>query len=63
MSQASGAHLKRTLGVFTLTLFGLSYMAVGTVFTTYGIVNQLTEGHLVDSYIVALVVMLFTAGS
>ncbi|GAA2177477.1 APC family permease [Leucobacter tardus] len=63
MSQATGAHLKRTLGVFTLTLFGLSYMAVGTVFTTYGIVNQLTEGHLVDSYIVALVVMLFTAGS
>ena len=63
MSPASGAHLKRTLGPITLTLFGLSYMAVGTVFTTYGIVNQLTEGHLVDSYIVALVVMLFTASS
>lgn len=63
MSQTTGAQLKRTLGPITLTLFGLSYMAIGTVFTTYGIVNQLTEGHLVDSYIVALVVMLFTASS
>ncbi|UOQ56589.1 APC family permease [Leucobacter allii] len=63
MSQNTGAHLKRTLGPITLTLFGLSYMAIGTVFTTYGIVNQLTEGHLVDSYVVALIVMLFTASS
>ncbi len=63
MSQQTGAHLKRTLGPITLTLFGLSYMAIGTVFTTYGIVNQITEGHLVDSYVVALFVMLFTASS
>lgn len=63
MSQTTTPHLRRTLGVVTLTLFGLSYMAIGTVFTTYGIVNQITEGHLVSSYVVALVVMLFTASS
>ncbi|PRI11275.1 APC family permease [Leucobacter massiliensis] len=63
MSTASAPHLRRTLGPVTLTLFGLSYMAIGTVFTTYGIVNQITEGHLVASYVVALVVMLFTASS
>lgn len=57
------AKLRRTLGPVTLTLFGLSYMAIGTIFTTYGIVNQITEGHLVLSYAVALLVMLFTAGS
>ena len=57
------AKLRRTLGPVTLTLFGLSYMAIGTIFTTYGIVNQITEGHLVLSYAVALFVMLFTAGS
>ncbi|MDF2919889.1 MAG: amino acid transporter, partial [Microbacterium sp.] len=63
MSQRSRTSLPRSMGVVGLTLFGISYMAIGTVFTTYGIVNQLTEGHLVASYVVALVVMLFTASS
>lgn len=63
MSRPAAPHLRRTLGPITLTLFGLSYMAIGTVFTTYGIVNQITDGHLVDSYVVALIVMLFTASS
>ncbi len=63
MAQRSEPHLRRSIGVIGLTLFGISYMAIGTVFTTYGIVNQLTEGHLVASYVVALIVMLFTASS
>ncbi|KTS70404.1 Putrescine importer PuuP [Microbacterium testaceum] len=63
MSQRSRTSLPRSMGVVGLTLFGISYMAIGTVFTTYGIVNQLTEGHLVASYAVALIVMLFTASS
>ncbi|WP_262777525.1 APC family permease [Brevibacterium permense] len=61
MAQQSAPHLTRALGLTGLTLFGLSYMAVGTVFTTYGIVNQVTEGRLPLSYVVALVAMLFTA--
>ncbi|MFT4135106.1 APC family permease [Microbacterium sp.] len=56
-------HLKRALGLVGLVLFGLAYMAVSTVFTTYGIVNQITEGRLPASYTVALVAMVFTAGS
>ena len=63
MNQTAAPHLRRTLGPVTLTLFGLSYMAIGTVFTTYGIVNQITDGHLVASYVIALGVMLFTASS
>lgn len=63
MNETNPAHLRRTVGLVGLVAFGLSYMAVGTVFTTYGIVNQITEGHLVLSYIVALIVMLFTASS
>nr|WP_233614002.1 APC family permease [Leucobacter edaphi] len=46
-----------------MILFGLAYMAIATVFTTYGIVNQITEGRLPLSYVVALLTMLFTANS
>lgn len=56
-------HLRRELGLIGLILFGLAYMALGTVFTTYGIVNQMTEGRLPASYVIALLVMLFTAYS
>lgn len=60
MSQ-SAPQLRRALGLVGLTLFGLSYMAVATVFTTYGIVNQVTDGRLPLAYVVALITMLFTA--
>ncbi|GAA5225730.1 APC family permease [Paeniglutamicibacter antarcticus] len=55
--------LKRVLGVPFLVLFGLTYMAPVTVFTTYGVVTGVTNGHLPAAYIVALVTMLFTAFS
>ena len=35
-------HLKRALGVPSLVFFGLVYMVPLTVFTTYGIVTQVT---------------------
>ena len=60
---ATTTHLKRELGLGGLILFGLAYMAIATVFTTYGIVNQITDGHLPLSYVVALLTMLFTANS
>ena len=53
--------LKRVLGVPFLVLFGLTYMAPVTVFTTYGVVTGISNGHLPASYIVALATMLFTA--
>ena len=55
--------LKRVLGLPATVLFGLAYMLPLTVFTTYGIVNQITEGHIVTSYLVTLIAMLFTAAS
>ncbi len=55
--------LRRALGLLGLTLFGVTYMTVITVFTTYGIVNQVTDGHLPAAYVLAVVAMLFTAAS
>lgn len=55
--------LARRLGVVGLTLFGVNYMAIVGVFTTYGIVNEVTNGHLAAAYVLALVATLFTAGS
>ncbi|GAA1405694.1 transporter [Glutamicibacter uratoxydans] len=63
MEQQKSPKLRRALGPVGLLLFGLSYMAVATVFTTYGIVNQITEGRLPLAYVVALITMLFTAMS
>ena len=60
---APPARLKRELSLGGLVLFGLAYMAIATVFTTYGIVNQVTNGHLPLAYVVALLTMLFTANS
>ncbi|MGH1526334.1 APC family permease [Leifsonia sp. L25] len=53
--------LKRALGPTALVLFGLTYLAPVTVFTTYGIVTKTTDNHLPSAYVVALVAMLFTA--
>ncbi|SDI58338.1 Amino acid transporter [Arthrobacter cupressi] len=56
-------HLRRVLGLAALVMFGLSYMAPPTVFTTFGTVTQITDGHLAAAYVVALATMLFTAFS
>jgi putrescine importer len=56
-------HLKRVLGVPSLVLFGMVYMVPLTVFTTYGIVTQLTGGRLSVAYLVTLAAMVFTARS
>lgn len=61
MSTQTEPHLKRTLGLAGLTLFGLTYMTAITVFTTYGFANLASEGHLPASYIAAAVAMIFTA--
>nr|WP_240630307.1 APC family permease [Specibacter cremeus] len=56
----AGTGLRRVLSVPALVLFGLAYMVPLTVFTTYGIVNQITDGRLPLAYIVTLVTMIFT---
>ena len=59
----SGTHLKRALGVPSLVFFGLVYMVPLTVFTTYGIVTQVTGGRVPAAYVITLLAMVFTARS
>lgn len=59
----SATRLNRVLGMPSLVLFGLAYMVPLTVFTTYGVVTELTAGHLPGAYVVTLAAMLFTAYS
>lgn len=60
---AAAPGYKRVLGLPALVLFGLAYMVPLTVFTTFGYVSVLSEGHVAASYVVTLVAMLFTATS
>ncbi len=62
-TDAGDGHLRRALGVPALVLFGMVYMVPLTVFTTYGIVTQMTGGRLSDAYLVTLAAMVFTAWS
>lgn len=62
-STTAAPQLKRVLGIPSLVLFGLVYMVPLTVFTTYGIVTQVSGGRLPMAYLVTLAVMMFTARS
>src|SRR5699024_9882765 len=59
----SSGEFKKVLTLLPVVLFGLAYMVPLTVFTTYGIVSQLTKGMLPMAYVVTLLTMLFTAYS
>ncbi|WP_022889577.1 APC family permease [Agromyces italicus] len=62
-AQVTEGRFKRVLGTPSLVLFGLVYMVPLTVFTTYGIVTQLTGGRVPVAYLITLVAMVFTARS
>ncbi len=53
--------LKRALGLPSLVVFGLAYVAPISVFTTYGVASNLSDGRLALSYLVATMAMLLTA--
>ena len=53
--------LRRVFGTASLLMFGLAYLVPLTVFTTFGSVAQITEGHLPMAYVVTTIAMLFTA--
>lgn len=57
----SQPQLKRAMGTPTLLMFGIAYMVPLTIFSTYGVVNDITGGRLPLAYIVTTVAMLFTA--
>ncbi len=54
-------HLARTLGMWAIVGLGLGYMTPTVVFDTFGIVSNETNGVVPTAYLVALVVMAFTA--
>ena len=62
-SHGGEGQLRRALGVPSLVLFGLVYMVPLTVFTTYGIVTQVSGGRVPLAYVITLLAMVFTARS
>ncbi|MBB4614173.1 APC family permease [Novosphingobium taihuense] len=55
--------LRRVFGTGSLVMFGLAYLVPLTVFTTFGSVSKLTQGHLPLAYVLTSIAMLFTAAS
>lgn len=58
---AQGTSLRRILGLPALVFFGLVYMVPLTIFTTYGVVTEMTGGRTALAYVVTLAAMIFTA--
>ena len=58
---AGTGHLARTLGMWAIVGLGLGYMTPTVVFDTFGIVSAETGGVVPTAYMLALVVMVFTA--
>ncbi|WP_217131737.1 APC family permease [Leucobacter chinensis] len=60
---AKGATLKRSLGLWAIVGLGLGYMTPTVVFDTFGMVARDTNNVVPLAYLVALIVMIFTAVS
>ncbi len=60
-AEAGNVHLRRALGLSGLTLFGLVYLVPLTVFTTYGLITEMTGGRVALAYVATLAAMIFTA--
>ncbi|MGE5701765.1 MAG: APC family permease [Clostridia bacterium] len=55
--------LHRTLSLRHVVLFGLAFMAPVTVFATYGVAGEISQGMMPTAYAIAMLVMVFTAFS
>ncbi|WP_051669980.1 APC family permease [Bryobacter aggregatus] len=55
--------LKKSLGRKDLIIYGLAILTPTAVYAVYGVVQQVSRGHAVLSYLAAMVAMLFTAVS
>lgn len=62
-SMNKSIQLSRSLTLPAVVVNGMAFMALTTVFSTYGIASQISHGMVAGSYILALIVMLFTAYS
>lgn len=55
--------LSRSLNLWHVVILGLAYMTPMVVFDTFGVVSEITDGHVPAAYLLALAAMLFTASS
>lgn len=56
-------HLKRTLSLWSVIFFGLSFMAPITIFGIYGVAVTTSGGMVATGYILTIIVILFSAFS
>ena len=63
MMHAHPTGLKKSLKLWHVVIMGLAYLTPMAVFDTFGIVTEITEGHVPTAYLFALIGMLFTAMS
>lgn len=63
MSEGQRPGLQRTLGLWAVVGLGLSYMGPTVVFDTFGIISERTNGVVPLAYLIAMLVMIFTAMS
>lgn len=55
--------LKQSLSLWQVVVMGLAYLTPMAVFDTFGIVSEITSGHVATSYLLALAGILLTAFS
>lgn len=61
MTTAKRSNLRRNLGLWAIVGLGLGYMTPTVVFDTFGLVARDTDNVVPMAYLVALIVMVFTA--
>ena len=62
-NQDHSGGLVKTLTLLPVVMIGLAYIQPMTLFDTFGIVSQITSGHVPSAYALALLGILFTAFS
>lgn len=55
--------LKRSLKLRHVVFIGLAYMSPLAVFDTFGIISDITSGHVPAAYLLIIIAILFTAYS
>jgi putrescine importer len=63
MEQIDRPQLKKALGFWHLLFYGVAFMVPIAPVVIYGVVTQVTGGHMAMAYLLAMMAMLFTAAS
>ena len=63
MEQIDRPQLKKALGFWQLLFYGVAFMVPIAPIVIYGVVTQVTGGHMAMAYLLAMIAMLFTAAS